>query len=513
MVERSSHGLPAETTILARAESLDLGRRATSLRERLTDRRSSGDDVDPEFAAAWRRAVAPAGSDWLEKRLRWDGITLSDVSSGAAGESGWLGIVHEISEAAGARDRTWVRGPPVAFQDLLLPIVQGCAKARLPGTPTLLAGARGRSRPGFPRAGLTSRGASAVLGVPTDFAAASASPSWPPSVSPMLQARQRMRRSLIAISRMGFGRCSAMLSGPGEAPRRGRPEQWVGATTELIARIEADRDHLCRAFGLASPLPPVGHLEPLLGDRHQGGRSVTVVTFADGTRLVYKPKSLSLMDVAFNGLIDWCNARLPSIELRRPRVLARGPYGWTEYIRLRAMLGVRAAAGRFYRRAGALMCLLHVTRATDCHFENLVAHGEHPVLVDTGRTILHPDPAPTPTVGRRTTAGGADEAPVTSLSCGRGFSCRDGRWTRRRPRSSLRSRSALGSGQRVVVRSRLRWEQVNTDAMSLSMDTATLETPQRSEAGGARAVADGLRARARRRGSSPGVPNVVAASA
>ena len=44
---------------------------------------------------------------------------------------------------------------------------------------------------------------------------------------------------------------------------------------------------------------------------------------------------------------------------------------------------------RFYRRAGALLALLYAVRASDCHYENLIACGEHPVLIDT-ETLVQP---------------------------------------------------------------------------------------------------------------------------
>src|SRR6185312_10755503 len=40
-------------------------------------------------------------------------------------------------------------------------------------------------------------------------------------------------------------------------------------------------------------------------------------------------------------------------------------------------------------RQGAYLTLLHVLEATDLHHENLIAAGEHPMLVDL-ETIFHP---------------------------------------------------------------------------------------------------------------------------
>ncbi len=48
---------------------------------------------------------------------------------------------------------------------------------------------------------------------------------------------------------------------------------------------------------------------------------------------------------------------------------------------------------RFYRRQGALVLLTYMLGATDFHFENVLAIGEHPVLIDL-ETLFHPYPNP-----------------------------------------------------------------------------------------------------------------------
>ncbi|HEY1980694.1 MAG TPA: type 2 lanthipeptide synthetase LanM family protein, partial [Xanthobacteraceae bacterium] len=50
-----------------------------------------------------------------------------------------------------------------------------------------------------------------------------------------------------------------------------------------------------------------------------------------------------------------------------------------------------AACERFFRRAGALLALLHCFVSTDMHQENIIAAGDHPVPIDL-ETILQPSP-------------------------------------------------------------------------------------------------------------------------
>ncbi|MCT2585458.1 type 2 lanthipeptide synthetase LanM family protein [Actinophytocola gossypii] len=166
----------------------------------------------------------------------------------------------------------------------------------------------------------------------------------------------------------------------------------AAATVELLDRLRADRDALVGTLLDGTDPGPVIGVVPARGDRHAGGRSVTFVDFADGRRVVYKPRDLG-PQVAFAGLLAFLDPHLPpGLCPATARVLARPDYGWVEHVAAEP-LADRAAADRFYRRQGALLALLHAVRATDVHYENLIAHGDQPVLVDL-ETLFHPGLAP-----------------------------------------------------------------------------------------------------------------------
>ena len=56
-------------------------------------------------------------------------------------------------------------------------------------------------------------------------------------------------------------------------------------------------------------------------------------------------------------------------------------YGWCEYVTAKPCQNVKALK-RFYKRAGSLLAILHILSGSDIHRENLIAHGEYPVIVD-----------------------------------------------------------------------------------------------------------------------------------
>jgi type 2 lantibiotic biosynthesis protein LanM len=158
------------------------------------------------------------------------------------------------------------------------------------------------------------------------------------------------------------------------------------AVDELLRRFLDDRPDLIGGVLDADP----GRLVALsmnAGDRHQGGRSVAVLTFADNSRVVYKPRPLGLL-ARFGELLAWFAARWPEVAPLGLRVLNRGVYGWTGFVQRRPCRSA-SEVEVFYRRLGALLALLYVLDGTDMHCENIVANGDHPVLVDV-ETLLHP---------------------------------------------------------------------------------------------------------------------------
>ncbi|MFG1678313.1 type 2 lanthipeptide synthetase LanM family protein [Micromonospora sp. NPDC049282] len=169
----------------------------------------------------------------------------------------------------------------------------------------------------------------------------------------------------------------------------------VQTHAELLERYAVDRSDLVRALlGGGSPGALTG-VHAGLGDPHHGGRSVTRLTFADGRHVVYKPRGIAAYAMLAE-LTAWLNRAVPGLDLRTAATLARSGYGYAEFVAHLPLDGP-ASAERFYRRMGALLALLHAVRAVDLHHENLIACGEHPVLIDA-EALFHPALA-TPVLG------------------------------------------------------------------------------------------------------------------
>ncbi|MFD3513780.1 type 2 lanthipeptide synthetase LanM family protein [Streptomyces sp. NPDC058657] len=161
----------------------------------------------------------------------------------------------------------------------------------------------------------------------------------------------------------------------------------AAALAELLGRFGADRAEL--VANLLHGVDPglLVAVDRTAGDGHRRGRSVAVLRFADGTRVVYKPQPIGAHR-HFNELVGWFNARPGTPGLRTLALLDRSDYGWVEYVSPEPCT-TGTQLERFYHRQGALLALVHLLDATDLHFENLIACADQPVLVDV-ETLFHP---------------------------------------------------------------------------------------------------------------------------
>ncbi|NEU76297.1 type 2 lantipeptide synthetase LanM [Hassallia byssoidea VB512170] len=166
---------------------------------------------------------------------------------------------------------------------------------------------------------------------------------------------------------------------------------WVEEKAEFLQRLASDLPTIQQNF---EDTGQVVAIQLNLSDLHNRGRSVIALTFASGLKLIYKPRSLSLEAAYFN-LLAWCNQHFVEtlhatslLPFKLVKVIDCKTYGWMEFVE-HLPCADEAAAQRYYQRAGMLLCLLYVLQGNDCHQENLIASGEHPVLVDL-ETLLQP---------------------------------------------------------------------------------------------------------------------------
>jgi lantibiotic modifying enzyme len=156
--------------------------------------------------------------------------------------------------------------------------------------------------------------------------------------------------------------------------------QWHDHIVEILRRTRKDRNALSRTFFKQNIASHVMDLRLGLSDPHHCGRSVSLIEFSRDDRVIYKPRS-GRNELAWFSFLEWMNRNGFQPKLRLLRVLARKDYCWMEHAEAAPCLDA-AAARRFYERLGGIIAAAYLLKAVDCHRENLIAAGEHPVMVD-----------------------------------------------------------------------------------------------------------------------------------
>jgi type 2 lantibiotic biosynthesis protein LanM len=155
---------------------------------------------------------------------------------------------------------------------------------------------------------------------------------------------------------------------------------WSDYCVEFLRHLCSDWETLCQEFAPGTNPGQLVEIQCNAGDLHNKGRSVLLLRFSSGLRLVYKPRSLRL-DKHFQDLLSWINAQGITPQLRPLTIIDRDCYGWCEFVTSTGCTS-KEEITRFYERQGSYLAILYLLDATDIHAENLLAVGEHPVLVD-----------------------------------------------------------------------------------------------------------------------------------
>ena len=164
-------------------------------------------------------------------------------------------------------------------------------------------------------------------------------------------------------------------------------DQWVTFSLEFLQHLCADWQAIQTTFCPESDPGQLVAVQGGAGDTHRGGRSVVIAQFSSGFKLVYKPRSLAT-DVHFQQLLTWLNERGDQPPFRTLKILNRDAHGWVEFVAPQCCTSEEEVR-RFYERQGSYLALLYALEATDFHHENLIAAGEHPILIDL-ESLFHP---------------------------------------------------------------------------------------------------------------------------
>lgn len=117
-----------------------------------------------------------------------------------------------------------------------------------------------------------------------------------------------------------------------------------------------------------------------LGDNHKNGQTVSILEFNNGDKLIYKPRSLAT-DISFERLLTWLNNKNLSYNLVNMKSLSREGHGWQQFIEHKPCYNEEEIK-EYYYRMGANIAIFYLLRTNDMHYENIIASGPVPYVID-----------------------------------------------------------------------------------------------------------------------------------
>jgi lantibiotic modifying enzyme len=146
-----------------------------------------------------------------------------------------------------------------------------------------------------------------------------------------------------------------------------RIDHWIDFSLEFLRHLTTDWNAIRATLAPEEDPGVLVELSGGAGDGHRGGRSVRILRFNSGLKLVYKPRAVSV-EAHFQELLGWLNDCGAQPAFRTFKILDRGRHGWTEFIPAAGCVSTEQIR-RFYQRQGAYLALLYALEATDVHFE------------------------------------------------------------------------------------------------------------------------------------------------
>ena len=106
-------------------------------------------------------------------------------------------------------------------------------------------------------------------------------------------------------------------------------ELWLSSSIEFLNFLSKDWKRIQSKFNIKSSDKILSIIPS--GDTHNNGRSVVILTFYSGKKIIYKPRNLAI-DVCFQNYLNWFNSNNPKLKLKTFEILSSKNHGWVEFV-------------------------------------------------------------------------------------------------------------------------------------------------------------------------------------
>lgn len=150
---------------------------------------------------------------------------------------------------------------------------------------------------------------------------------------------------------------------------------------EVINNINYIKKEIKNVLDIDISKDKIVAIEIAAGDDHNNGKSVATIKLSNSKKFIYKPRSMKIEE-GFQNLIKYINKNNNSLlSLKTMKMINKDSYGITEFIEYNEC-NQDIEIQNYYKRIGQFLAILHSLNGVDVHYENLIANGEHPILID-----------------------------------------------------------------------------------------------------------------------------------
>lgn len=166
-----------------------------------------------------------------------------------------------------------------------------------------------------------------------------------------------------------------------------KAKQVINYYAEVITNFVKDRVQIQKKFSGDCPVNRITDINFGFSDIHSQGKSVLQVTIDNGLKLMYKPRCMD-NEKFFYGTLNWLSEKMHMTQYTYT-ILSYQDHSWCEQV-VNMSCSSEEQVKAYYKRLGIQLFLVYFFGTRDLHFENIIASGEYPVLIDLESLINIP---------------------------------------------------------------------------------------------------------------------------
>lgn len=158
-----------------------------------------------------------------------------------------------------------------------------------------------------------------------------------------------------------------------------RIDCFVSFYAEVIGYFKKDMDQIKEMFFPTEEISVISDIKGVASDLHNNGKQVLRITLNRGLEILYKPHSME-NESKYMRLLEWISAKT-GIGQYHYAFLSFAGHSWCGIVSYEDCQ-TEDELHRYYRRLGSQLFLIYLLGTKDLHSENVIAHGEYPVIID-----------------------------------------------------------------------------------------------------------------------------------